>query len=148
MSRTQTAHEPFPGELAAAVRADGAGSVGLDPRLAVVGFEAEDVIGADVQQRQCFRAAVSREVTDAERIHGERAVGFVFGLVDEVVGGTVHDGVGPQLIQNSRHGCGVGEFDLRVSQREAALPEERHQIAAELSKRAEDGDALHAELLT
>ncbi len=83
----------FTGEFRDAVNADGPGWVGFSPWSIPLGVESEDKVGAEVEEPDPLLAAVSSQVGRADGVGGEGVGGVFFCLVDEVVGGGVHDGV-------------------------------------------------------
>ncbi len=83
----------FPRQFGDAVDADRAGRIGFTPGSFPVGIEPKDEVGAEVEKSDARLSTVASEIGRADGVGGEGVGGVFLGLVDEVVGGGVDDGV-------------------------------------------------------
>src|SRR5947199_32726 len=102
----------------------------------------EDVVRADVHQPRAEVPARARQVPRGGPVQRERPLGLRLAAWQVVEGGRVDHYVGPQPPEHLPHRLRVADLEVLVREPPDVLPRKRlDEVAAELSRAAEDDDA-------
>src|SRR5206468_9891003 len=134
MTRTEGADEILAGQLAQPVNADRAGGIVLAPGMTPLVVEAEDVIGAEVDEQRAEIAADEGQLADGPGVDGEGGFRFTLGAVDEVVGGAVDDDGGADGVEEAAQVGGAGEVGVGAGERNDFSRQAGAEVAAELPR--------------